>query len=843
MNSIRKFLVSLLFQIFGWLSYAVRRLLFVGKHIPIEDKIKDFFEIFKSTRLYFLFNLLAFFIFIGLPQGQDVLLVVIDDLSSGSFLSLLSLLIGLTIWSIISEFGARYKIYVTDNSGFSLSEERINYRKEAQKIVSTLYLLLPVFIVFVSIIIVSLQNIKQWELKYYWPFAVIIILLFFVFAILSKFYLDNKFIERLRNKGVWFKVSAKELKWANKLFGIYNDHVFMIRKLNNFRKDAPDFELRQAYERFIRILEALPNKSTHDEAKTIESFPRDYIKDDDLAPEEFIRVQYYPYNYDANLDDPENFRWENRADLVEQEEQDSQIVPKKKIEGFYRWIYKNNPSFYKTLHKQVHVIAISSLIIILLIAIEFPFPYYFIGSPALVCISFGCWLGIYTGLLYIDSRFKRQIKVSIRLLLFFWVLIVSYFNQDHPVRKNDYTGYSNNRPSLNVHFNDWINKHLADTNSLHSIISDTLKYYPVFFINAEGGGLRTGAFTSMLLARLQDEFAGFKDHIYAFSTVSGGSVGISYFNAISFLEPDTVTNTKNYYQNVTQKFLNNDQLSPVLGKMFYGDILNLFWPFHIENFDRAIGLEKAWEHSYGEAFNKPHDQNVYSDNFMSLYQNKLAPAWFINTTEVETGMQCYISNVKADKFLFAKERDLIEDKIHHGINYSTAVNFSSRFPLFSPAAALFQNDDRTYHYVDGGYVENTGAKTMWEILRSLQDSIQSKKVLPYVIQLEFGDSSKFKQTGFLSQLSSITSGIYNTRSGSSQIYTALLKQQVDSLNGVFIKVPLSATSKQVPMSWVFSNTSLSNLNRVIDTILKDKNNDLHKLPLPNFHQVRRIKNT
>ena len=370
---------------------------------------------------------------------------------------------------------------------------------------------------------------------------------------------------------------------------------------------------------------------------------------------------------------------------------------------------------------------------------------------------------------------------------------------------------------------------IRTTNQSPKLLYDTVKAYPVFFITAEGGALRTGAFTALLLARLQDIYPQFKKNIYAFSSVSGGSLGVSFFNAISYIEPDTTERTEKYNEGVTKTFFSQDQLSPVIGKMFYADLLNDFWPRHVEAFDRAIILEKAWEHSYATVFNNPADVNVYSKNFTSCYQQRVLPAWFINTTEVETGLQCYVSNVVADKFLFASQRDLLADKIKGGINYSTAINFSSRFPLFSPSAALYQNDDQTYHYVDGGYVENTGAKTMLEVLQSLHSLLTANRIRPYLIQLRFGDSSHFEQTGFLNEITSISSGIYNTRAGSSNTYTALLKEETeDSLHGHLITVPLNATSNDVPMSWVFSQRSLENLNKVIDSIMKDPNNDLHK---------------
>jgi len=851
---IQRFLVFIFLYIFRLTSFAFRRLRFAGRGVTLDDKVSDFFQIFKTTRLFFLFNLLALFVFTLLPQGKDIILIIIEDLANFHIWSLISLLGGLLGWCIISEFGARYKIYVTDNSGLSLTDERVNFRKEAQRFVSSIYLLLPVVIVMFSVIIVSFNNIKNWSLSNIWPFTLIVLLLVLTFALLSKFYLDSFFINKLREKQVWYKVRDVELHWANKLYGIYNDYVFMVRKPSNF-KDAdtvkndksgtkdppPDIDIRNTYKRFADLIEALPRKSKTNQLNIVESFPRDFVKENELAPIEFSEVIYHPDNYIPVLN-PER----------EKDKSQPEFINEKNPDGYYRWIYKNNPSFYKTLHLQIHVIALSSLIFLFSVSTKFLISYEVIGSPALVCLSFACWLGIYTGLLYIDSRFRKKIRVSVRGLLLIWIIINSIINNDHPVRANGDTGFINSRPSLQEHFESWTKNHLVDTSKINWIkdttgtMTDLLKqdsvYYPVYFITAEGGALRTGAFTAMLLARLQDLFPNFKNHIYAFSTVSGGSVGISFFNAVTYLEPNGTAKAANYYQTVTSKFFEQDQLSPVLAKLFYADLVNIFWPKNIEKFDRAIALEKAWEHSYANVFGRSSDKNVFSTNFLSCYNNAetkhaILPAWFINTAEVETGLQCYISNVRATDFVLARQRDLLAEKIRYGINYSTAVNFSSRFPLFSPSAALYQNDDRTNHYVDGGYIENTGAKTMLEILQSLHDSIKTKRILPYVIQLKFSesDSSMFGQTTFLNEINSIITGIYNTRAGSSATYTELLKREVASLKGQMIEVPLPASSKDVPMSWVFSQKSRNNLNRVIDSIMSNKQNDLH-IKMPDFRR-------
>jgi hypothetical protein len=838
-------LKNIFLKLFGLFSYVFklirleyRKLTFVinanpGKNNPNKETISrsdiviDFMEVFMPTRFFLLFNVLAFIIFIFLPQGKDVVLIVIEDLSKFNPLSLLSLLFGLVGWSVFAEFGARYKIYITDNSGKSLTGNRVNYRKQLQHFFSMVYLLLPFAIVLFGVMVVTINNSslfledKTWNWPVIAPFAVVMLSLLLTASGIARFYLDKKWIVKFHNRETYLakklKLPKEELDWLDKLFGIYNDYVIQIRKESFFSDEHPETGIKTTYSKFTGIVTNLePNE-----------FPDSVIIKSEQAPKAFGKPVYYSEEYKPDYANPEKFRFE--------------INPA----GSYRWMYSNHPGFYKVLHGQLKLVAFSSLLLIILVTIS---PSSWLGSPGLVCLSFGCWQGVYTGLLFVDFRYRRNFIISARWILVIWFFIVSYINNDHPVRYNEEGKKADNRLSLQNHFSNWFAAHIKDTitnkpisyNNMNKGILKKDTAYPLIFITAEGGALRTGAFTAMLLAYLQDSFPELKNNIYAYSTVSGGSVGVSFFNAINYIDSTKNKADANFNREITRKFFTNDQLSPVIAKLFYGDILNYLWPVQLKKFDRAIALEKAWEHDYSQIFNHTENKNVYSSDFLSCIKpDKLYPAWFINTTEVESGMQCFICNVIPENLLFSKDRDLLSDKIRGGINYSTAVGFSTRFPLFSPSAALKQNDDRTYHYVDGGYVENTGSKTMFEILQSLQDSIirrnsdsistTNKHILPILIQLRFGDEDIFSGTGFLNEISSIGNGIYNTRQGNSNIYISLLKTFVeDTLHGRFISIPLEANSNMVPMSWVFSERSMENLQNAINKIMANNLNQLHK---------------
>ena len=304
------------------------------------------------------------------------------------------------------------------------------------------------------------------------------------------------------------------------------------------------------------------------------------------------------------------------------------------------------------------------------------------------------------------------------------------------------------------------------------------------------------------------------------SGVSGGSLGLAYYNAKAF-GPDQqkaqtgadIADAVNFYQ--------YDCLSPIVGKMFFGEFLNLFIPWQVKNFDRAIALEDSWKQAYQKTL-EGEEVNRFSDPFIDGKQDPFKPVLIINTTEIESGYQCWVSNVSPDSILYQQKRDLLQSKVKQ-ISYSTAVNFSTRFPLFSPGAELDTAGGRL-HYLDGGYVENTGAGATVELLNLLaQKSKGFDQVLPVVIYLRFSDNdnTQVQNIHWFNELSEIFNGIYNTRVGRSFTAIAQLNRFVNDRRGILIDEPLSRNDRDVPMNWMLSNQSMNNIMGDIDDKLKD----------------------
>jgi hypothetical protein len=58
------------------------------------------------------------------------------------------------------------------------------------------------------------------------------------------------------------------------------------------------------------------------------------------------------------------------------------------------------------------------------------------------------------------------------------------------------------------------------------------KLYPLFIVAAQGGGFYAAYHSALSLARLQDACSEFSDHVFAISSVSGGSLGAAVFTEL-----------------------------------------------------------------------------------------------------------------------------------------------------------------------------------------------------------------------------------------------------------------------------------------------------------------------
>jgi hypothetical protein len=272
--------------------------------------------------------------------------------------------------------------------------------------------------------------------------------------------------------------------------------------------------------------------------------------------------------------------------------------------------------------------------------------------------------------------------------------------------------------------------------------------YPVIIVAARGGGIYAAAQSALFLARMQDQCPLFSQHVFAISSVSGGSIGAAAF----------VAYVKNHAQNrrwvgcdwadhpmgpaeaLIGKFLSRDMLSPLVGSTLFPDLLQrfLFWP--VPAFDRGLALERGIERNWASV--DPTGPNPFEGLFLDIADSRSAvPALLFNTTEVESGRREIIAPFPVDvtapnltawfydepgvaPFFQRSVQYGRRPKIIADLRLSTAAGLSARFPFILPAATVLRGDGAV-HLVDGGYFDNSGIETAQDLAEFLANARDS----------------------------------------------------------------------------------------------------------------------
>jgi predicted chitinase len=354
--------------------------------------------------------------------------------------------------------------------------------------------------------------------------------------------------------------------------------------------------------------------------------------------------------------------------------------------------------------------------------------------------------------------------------LFAFALVLSFLdvNDDHDVRQ--LTGPSaaarnESLPSAADQFEKWYRSRPTVAN---------YDEYPVYIVAAQGGGIYAAYQAAIFLARMHDFCPAFDEHLFAISSVSGGSFGAAaYAAAVKSLAdetqapadaraqqaatPDPCPKMSEYFsaeqplrrdldwpgplEIQVRKMFANDFLSPLVSAMLFPEFSQAFIPAPIREFDRARALEFAFEKS--EAVLHADDKRYLTTNFTDHWTpDGTVPALIMNSTDAASGRRIVMAPfaIGGDKISnmnsIISYRDLGKDEAQKVqaappvIRLSTAAGISARFPWVTPAATIPVGDARLgkskkIRLVDGGYVDNSGVETALNLLESIQPSIDS----------------------------------------------------------------------------------------------------------------------
>jgi hypothetical protein len=263
---------------------------------------------------------------------------------------------------------------------------------------------------------------------------------------------------------------------------------------------------------------------------------------------------------------------------------------------------------------------------------------------------------------------------------------------------------------------------------------------PVVIVAASGGASRAAAWLIASMRMLDFKTDGdFGRNLFAISGVSGGALGAATYTrlvraqgradgSVDWDAPETRAAVAHF---ATRDLLSGSIATYFLNDMF-GSMVGPLWTWAGVP-DRNAALEDTfdamWAANKGFAL-PPH----VADGFLGLRFSaqsesrapvELLPHLLLNGTDVVSGKRLITSTIRspADKQLFADSGDFLA-MVGRDIRLSTAVTNSARFPFVSPAGRFVSSEKMggaAYQIVDGGYFENYGARTVWELARAIEE--------------------------------------------------------------------------------------------------------------------------
>lgn len=386
------------------------------------------------------------------------------------------------------------------------------------------------------------------------------------------------------------------------------------------------------------------------------------------------------------------------------------------------------------------------------------------GPVALVLLTASLWVPLGSLAVYAGKRLQLPVTAFVLLV----AVVFSPTMDDHTVRTIAAAGSPRAEPPELVDaFTSWMRPLAvpAPAEPAAPAAPPAGRARPrIFFVAAEGGGIRAAYWTAKVLAGLTDDNRTFPDRLFAVSSVSGGSLGAVVFDALLAERAAGHLGPNGQLQDQAKGVLGEDFLSPVLAAMLFPDAFVHLIPFSaaLTSADRARALEGSWEAAW--------QAHVGSDRlgrgFAALFRaGPRLPHLLLNSTCVETGQRWAVS----DLHLAHQVGDVNDagDLFDADLPLSTAAHLSARFPYISPGGRVPGPDPACSHLVDGGYFENSGTATLLDLLEALPDSTPGGPAgyVPVVISIN-NDPERDCPTspsGFLSEVTIPVDTLLDTR--------------------------------------------------------------------------------
>ena len=411
----------------------------------------------------------------------------------------------------------------------------------------------------------------------------------------------------------------------------------------------------------------------------------------------------------------------------------------------------------------------------------------FVGSISIYFIGLSAWVIL---LCCVEAFLHRRDWPSISLCIVILASVSYGFQMLDSVFGWDFFGNHNavttlttkpHRPRQNLveHATSWLNDRANDSPSAPAII-----------VLADGGGIRAAHHTARVLNALDAQSCGaFGRRIYAISGVSGGSVGVATYLAARAADSqkdvgeaaqcDGPHRISWDNSRAIDEELLRDHLAPLIAGVFFLDPVGGLIPAqnrrlsHIsfDTPDRAHLFESSLQGQDGLFWS---DLSLVGPKARALQQlqshlrqgfetavsdafGKTPPVVMLNTVRSDDGGLDAVSNVSfkkdtATSFEGESAHHNILDQLSCGaaqpttVSLATAAVLSARVPFITPPAAIDEracgasgakSPIRRIRYVDGGYLDNSGASTASDAVDALQRVCRDRqpRVCPPILVL------------------------------------------------------------------------------------------------------------
>jgi hypothetical protein len=335
-----------------------------------------------------------------------------------------------------------------------------------------------------------------------------------------------------------------------------------------------------------------------------------------------------------------------------------------------------------------------------------------LGAPAVVFLG----LGFIIPIIVIAIQIGASLRIPVAGALLVLAVIFGLWVDNHAVGRRAFavaTTGPTDRLSLTQAYEQWRKAQPGGADARKTMI----------LIAVQGGASRAGYWTAVALSSLREaakaKGVDIDPHIFALSSVSGGSVGAVGYVAMLKTAPDAPD-----FKLRLLRFAGENVLGGAVTGMLFPDLLQRFLPVTFLP-DRAETLERSWEDAWASIDREAPSAALMREPFLNLAP-KVGEPWrpllIVQGASENGGRRFLTSGVKfacdeidADDFL---------DSVGHDVAASTAILNGARFPWISPggtfsAAHCGAVDKQTDHILDGGYFDGAGAETLRETVRAL----------------------------------------------------------------------------------------------------------------------------